>query len=71
MSKVDAIAEFLSETAKSLETKEGVDIGLLKILTTYLLTTDPAPDAVALSKEDILRLATERAARSLEEDMDG
>jgi hypothetical protein len=57
----DSPAEFLADLAKQLCANEGVDICLADILRVHFLQESPSPDAVALAKAAIVKLAGERA----------
>jgi hypothetical protein len=59
--EVESPADFLNKLAVALRETQGVDIGLAEILGKHLLTAAPAPDAVALAKAAILKLAADRA----------
>jgi hypothetical protein len=52
---------FLKALGESLKGKEGVDAGVADILKTHILKVAPSPNAVALAKDAILKLAGERA----------
>lgn len=52
---------FLKALGESLKAKDGVDSDLAAILTTHILKADPAANAVALAKDAIVKLASERA----------
>ncbi len=54
-------AAFLVYLGKELREKENVDVGLADILARHLLAAAPAVDAVARAKDEILKLAAERA----------
>jgi hypothetical protein len=53
---------FLTGLGKILRKKEGVDARLADILATHLLTATPANDAVTRARDEIVKLARERAA---------
>lgn len=59
--EAESPADFLANLGNSLREKENVDLGLADILAKHLLTTAPAVDAVAKTKDAILKLAGERA----------
>ena len=52
---------FLKALGESLKAKDGVDTDLAAILTTHILKAAPAANAVALAKDAIVKLASERA----------
>ncbi|GCB06548.1 hypothetical protein [Ralstonia sp. SET104] len=54
-------ADFLTKLSKALCEKDGMDVGLVDILTEHVLTTAPNTNAVVRAKEAILKLASERA----------
>lgn len=58
---VDTPDAFLKALGEGLTGKEGVDAGMADILRTHILKAAPAPNAVALAKGAILKLAGERA----------
>jgi hypothetical protein len=64
-------ASFLDTLGDELRGKEGVDVDLVNILRTQILTAAPSLNAVAESKEAILTLARERAERAGREPSDG
>lgn len=61
MIEMETSAEFLANLGKTLCEKEGVDVGLAKILTAHILKGEQVLHAVAQSKDAILKLASERA----------
>lgn len=63
--------QFLDALGDNLKAKEGLDADLVDILTTYILKTTPAPNAVAQAKEAIQRLAIERGNISKVETTNG
>jgi hypothetical protein len=66
----EAPAEFLADLAKQLSAKEGVDVDLTEILRVHLLQESPSPDAVALAKAAIVKLAGDRANLAAAESTD-
>ena len=54
---------FLASLGDKMKGKEGVDIDLVKILTTHILKVAPAQNTVTQAKDAILKLAGERAKR--------
>ena len=52
---------FLKALGESLKAKDGVDTDLAAILTTHILKAAPAANTVALAKDAIVKLASERA----------
>jgi hypothetical protein len=55
---------FLKTLAESLKGQEGADADMADILNAHILKTAPEPNAVALAKNAILKLAGERAKPS-------
>ena len=54
--------EFLTSLGRALREQDDTDVDLATILSTHLLTAEPAADAVSNAKAAILRLASMRAA---------
>lgn len=54
--------DFLANLGQALREQDGADVGLAEILSTHLLTAEPAPDAVSKANAAILKLARIRAA---------
>lgn len=52
---------FLTTLGESLKQRESLDAGLAEILKAHILKAAPAQNAVAQAKDDILKLAAERA----------
>lgn len=57
----DLPEEFLNALVDRLSGFDDVDMGLVEILKKHILTVSPAQNAVVNAKDDILKLAAERA----------
>ncbi|MBX9946465.1 MAG: hypothetical protein K2Y40_20490 [Reyranella sp.] len=55
-------ADFLAALANTLQSSDGIDKELAKILATELLIENPAKDASARAVSSIVKLAKDRAA---------
>lgn len=52
---------FLTKLGDFMQAKPGIDTALTRILVAHILTPSPEHNAVALAREAILKLASERA----------
>ena len=59
---IERPGEFLANLGQALREQDGADVGLAEILSTHLLTAEPAADAVSKANAAILKLARTRAA---------
>ena len=55
------IDDFFDDLGNRLKAEEGADVELVDILKTHVLRTSPDSDAVARAKNEIVKLAEERA----------
>jgi hypothetical protein len=68
---IETPAAILDALGNDLEGKEGVDVDLVNILKTHILTATPTQNAVFQAKDAILKLAGKRADSTKSEATNG